>query len=185
MRIYLPATSVLLRRLADGVDLVDAPLTAFAVTPGIRDWYQYDDVEELEYAASGQAVRASLRLIDGDPSAARRRVVLAFDVADSSVMVRDDVDRGAVRIAVALTGSALAAIHVDDIDAEPAVARAAANVLEADLGSTVSQDIVDDAEGFELAWYAPQELAEALATVENGGADPERAVSPPTASDPD
>ena len=43
------------------------------------------------------------------------------------------------------------------------MARAAAVVLEADLGSESAQDVVDDAEGFELAWYAAQELDQVLA----------------------
>jgi hypothetical protein len=58
--------------------------------------------------------------------------------------------------------SAVAAVHVDDQDAEPAVAAAAAVILEADLGLESAQDTVDDAEGFELSWYAPQELGDVL-----------------------
>ncbi len=135
----------------------------------MREWYQDDDPDELEYAANGQAVRASLRMVDADPVAARRRVVLSFDVADADVTVRDDLDRGAVVVGSALPVSALAAIHVDDRDAEATVARAAAVVLEADLGSDPSQDIVDDAEGFELAWYAAQELDDVLSTLGQTG----------------
>lgn len=168
MRVYLPATSVTLRTLADVEELGPPPLTGYAVTPALREWYNADDVEELEYAANGQAVRASLRMVDSDPRAARRRIVLSFDVPDARVTTRDDLDRGAVRIDGALTVAALAAIHVDDADAETTVARAAAVVLEADLGSATAQDVVDDAEGFELAWYAPEEMATALDTVENG-----------------
>jgi hypothetical protein len=58
--------------------------------------------------------------------------------------------------------SAVAAVHVDDQDAESAVAAAAAVILEADLGLESAQDTVDDAEGFELSWYAPQELGDVL-----------------------
>jgi hypothetical protein len=165
MRVYVPATSTILAAVAVAGAVGPAPMTAFAVTPGVREWYRDEDADELEYAASGQAVRASLRLVDSDPSAARRRVVLAFDVADDAVTVRDDLERGAVVIGAPMPLSTLAAIHVDDADAEDTVARAAAVVLEADLGSESSQEIVDDAEGFELAWYAPQELGDVLATL--------------------
>lgn len=169
MRVYVPSTSTMLAALA-GSGQLEPPVTAFAVTPGVRQWYLDDDAEELEYAANGQAVRASLRMVDGDPGAARRRVVLAFDVADADVTIRDDLDRGAVVVGAPIPISELASIHVDDADAESTVARAAAVVLEADLGSDPSQEVVDDAEGFELAWYAAQELDDVLATL--GGADP-------------
>src|ERR1700694_4304878 len=99
MRVYIPATSDLLRSLLDHGALSSQPLTAFAVTPGLREWYVDEDIEELEYAASSEAARASLRLLSADEHAARRRVVLAADVDDSLVSVRDDLDRGVVRIA--------------------------------------------------------------------------------------
>jgi hypothetical protein len=169
MRVYVPATSSTLAAFASAGE-IDPPLTAFAVTPGLREWYLDDDPDELEYAANGQAVRASLRMVDADPTARRRRVVLSFDVADADVSAREDLDRGAVVIAAPVPRSQLAAIHVDDDDAEKTVAHAASVVLEADLGSEASQEVVDDAEGFELAWYAPQELDDVLARL--AGADP-------------
>ena len=49
-------------------------------------------------------------------------------------------------------------IHVDDADAEDAVAAGAAAIAAADLGDEVAQETVDDAEGFELSWYASQEI---------------------------
>jgi hypothetical protein len=167
--VYVPATSTTLVQFA-GSGAFEPPITAFAVTAGVREWYRDDDQDELEYAANGQAVRASLRMVDADPLAARRRVVLSFDVDDAAVTVRDDLDRGAVVVGAPLVRGTLASIHVDDSDAEATVARAAAVVLEADLGSDPSQDVVDDAEGFELAWYAPQELEQVLATLV--GTDP-------------
>ena len=160
MRIYLPATSTTLRQLSDTSTIGPAPLTAFAVTPGLREWYLDDDIEELEYAATLEAARASLRLIDLDPHAARRRVVIACDV--SAVEVRDDLDRGVVRVNAPIALAEVASLHVDDRDAEQAVAAAAAVVLAADLGDESAQDAVDDAEGFELSWYASQELQDLL-----------------------
>ncbi|MEP6853192.1 MAG: hypothetical protein ABJA87_11125 [bacterium] len=163
MRVYLPATTVQLADLGTAGELGPAPLTGYAVTPAIREWYLDDDPEELEYAASGQAVRASLRMVDADPRAARRRVVVAADVDEDVIEIRDDLDRGAVRISQPVSVRAVAALHIDDEDAEDVIARAAAVVLEADLGSASAQESVDDAEGFELSWYAPDELPALLA----------------------
>ena len=161
MRVYLPATTIIARELLDQRRL-DPPLTAFAVTPGLREWYVDDDLEELEYAASLEAARASLRLIDADPSAARRRVVIALDAPEEDVEVRDDMDRGVVRLSAPVPLGAVASVHLDEADAEAAVAAAADAIVAADLGSAPAQDTVDDAEGFELSWYATQELDEVL-----------------------
>jgi len=83
VRVYLSATSTTLNELLTSGVLGPAPLTAFAVTPGLREWYVDDDPEALEYAATMEAARGSLRLLDSDPSAARRRVVIAADVPDA------------------------------------------------------------------------------------------------------
>ena len=162
MRVYLPATVPMLRRLLDEGELGPTPITAFAVTPGLREWYVDDDVEELEYAASLEAARASLRLLDADPDAPRRRVVVAADVPDAAVTVRDDVDRAVVSVTAAVPLADIASVHMDDQDAEQAVTAAAAAVVRADLGEAAAQDLVDDAEGFELSWYATQELEAVL-----------------------
>src|SRR3954452_18320697 len=108
VRVYLPATTTVLRTLVDAGRL-PGPHTAFAVTPALRDFYALSeagaDTEELEYAALLTAARASLRLLDIDPTAARRRVVLAADVPDGAVEVKDDpardpdAERGTVRVA--------------------------------------------------------------------------------------
>src|SRR5436309_11590765 len=122
MRIYLPATTTTLHALIDAGEVGPPPLTAFAVTPGLREWYVDDDPESLEYAAMVEAARGSLRLLDADPAAARRRVVLAVDVPDRTVTVRDDLDRGVVEIADAVPLVAVASVHVDDTDAQDTVA---------------------------------------------------------------
>ena len=102
MRVYLPATTTVLRNLVDE-GVLNGPHTVFAVTPQLREFYELSeadaDTEELEYAALLAAARASLRLIDVDPAAARRRVVVAADVADAQVDPIDDADtdRGAAR----------------------------------------------------------------------------------------
>jgi len=162
VRVYLPSTTTGLRELADTGSLGPAPLTAFAVTPALREWYVDDDEESLEYAAMQEAARGSLRLLDADESAARRRVVVALDLADTSVTVRDELDRGVVELADAVPMAAVASIHIDDEDAEDTVALAAESVIAADLGDRGSQERVDDAEGFELSWYANQEIGPLL-----------------------
>jgi hypothetical protein len=55
------------------------PLPGFAVTPALREAYASGDDEELEYAALPRRRAQSLRLLDADPAAPRRRVVLAAE----------------------------------------------------------------------------------------------------------
>jgi hypothetical protein len=163
MRVYLPATNALLRQLVDTGEFGVAPVTGFAVTPGLREWYgDEEDLEELEYAALNEAARGSLRLLDSDPFAWRRRAVVVAEVADAAVTVRDDLDRGVVQLATAPRLAELASVHVDDADAEATVGRAATAMLQADLGDEHAQELVDDAEGFELSWYATQEISSLL-----------------------
>ena len=156
MRIYLASTVPRLVSVLAAGELPAGP--AFAVTPALREWYADGDDEELEYAALTEAARASLRLLDLDPSAPSRRVVLAADVDDSLVSTTGDGERASVHLTEAVPLSALVSGHVDDAAAEADVARAVAVVLEADLGSEPDQDVVDDAEGHDLLWFASQEL---------------------------
>jgi hypothetical protein len=165
VRVYIPSTSVLLAGLAETGALDNVPLTCFAVTPGLREHYLDDDLEELEYAASSQAARAALRLIASTPAAARRRIVIAADVPDSEVVIRDDLDIGVVQVQVAVPLAACASVHCDDADAEPTVAVAAELIDAADLGDGEAEEKVDDAEGFELCWFATQEIEELLAGI--------------------
>ena len=75
---------------------------------------------------------------------------------------RDDLDRGVVRVSSAVPVSAVASVHVDDAEASEAVAAAATAITAADLGDESAQERVDDAEGFELSWYASQEIPSLL-----------------------
>ncbi len=158
MRIYVPATIPVLRRLLDDGELGPAPLKAFAVTPGVREFYVDSDAEELEYVALGEAAAASLRMIDSDPTAPRRRVVVAADVPDSDVRPAPNLDRALVEVSAPVPLRLVASAHADTAEAEDAVRAAANVVIEADLGSEDAQFIVDGAEGYELAWYATQEI---------------------------
>ncbi len=167
MRVYLPATTSVLRTLVDEGRLA-GPHTAFAVTPQLRQFFAVSDAEadteELEYAALLTAARASLRLLDLDPLAPRRRVVVAADVADGAVSPMDDphTERGAVRVTADIRTQDVASAHIDGAEAEDDVRAAVNVVLEADLGSEDAQFVVDQAEGHELAWYATQEIGPVL-----------------------
>jgi hypothetical protein len=119
----------------------------------------------MEYAAFADAARASLRLLDRDPFAPRRRVVVSAEVADSAVESRPDLDRGVVRSAAVVLVKAIAAVHSDGAAAEPDVAAAARVVMQSDLGDADAQFMVDGAEGHELEWYDVSEVETLLASV--------------------
>lgn len=161
MRVFVPATTAILRRLLDTGEL-DAPLTGFAVTPSLREWYTEGDLEELEYSAFSEAARASLRLLDEDPTSARRRVVLSVEAPAEMVSPRPDLDRAVVEVGKSIPLGSVASAHVDDAAAEPAVTAAGDAVIAAELGSDDAQFLVDEAEGFELSWYATQEIGPLL-----------------------
>lgn len=160
MRVYLPGTLPALRRLLDEGELGEPPLPAFAVTPGLREWYAEGDQEELEYAALALAAAASVRLLDADQDAPRRRVVVVAEVA--AVEPVPHVDRAAVRVPDAVPLRLVQAVHVDDPSAVPDVTVAADAVIEADLGSEDAAFRVEQAEGHELQWYATQEIGPLL-----------------------
>ncbi|MEU7582677.1 hypothetical protein AB0B50_34430 [Streptomyces sp. NPDC041068] len=163
MRVYVPLTLPRLAEAYKAGELGPGPLVAYAVTPALREWYVSDDIEELEYAALNRAALASLRLVAGDPAAARRRVVLAADVPDGAAVADPDraLDQGAlgeVRIAAALPLGKAAAVHVDAGDAEGDVGAAAAALGAADQGDDDARFVVDGAEDHELLWFATQEI---------------------------
>ena len=167
MRVYLPATTSVLRTLVDD-GVLPGPHTVFAVTPQLRQFYELSDAEadteELEYAALLAAARASLRLLDVDPTSARRRVVAGRRRARRG----GHPDRRRrhrprrVRVEGDIRVQDVASAHIDGADAEEDVRAAVNVVLEADLGSEDAQFVVDQAEGHELAWYATQEIGPAL-----------------------
>lgn len=163
MRVYVPLTLPGLAQAHKAGELGPGPLTAYAVTPALREWYVSDDIEELEYAALNRAAAASLRLLAGDPGAARRRIVVAVDVADKDAAV--DPDRGLdasslgeVRIAGPVALAKAAAVHADADDARADVSAAADALGAADQGDDDAQFVVDGAEDHELLWYGVQEI---------------------------
>lgn len=167
MRVYLPATLADLARVLRDRRLGPPPLSGYAVTPALREWYASGDLEELEYAAMSDAAEASLRLLADDPEAPSRRVVIAAEVPDTAVVpvvgdqVADD-HRAAVRITEAIPYDRIVSGHVDDAEAETDVRAARAAVAAADAGDDDARFTVDGAAGHELMWYATQELPHLL-----------------------
>jgi hypothetical protein len=159
MRVYLPSTLAALAEDLKNGEITPVPLRAFAVTPALREAYASGDEEELEYVATIAAARQSLRLLAGDPSAPRRRVVLAADVPDRQASWSPDSDEpAAVLITAPVPVTAVVSGHVDTVEAEVDVAAAADAIANADAGDEDAEFTVDGAEGHELAWYATQEL---------------------------
>ncbi|WP_405694335.1 DUF6912 family protein [Streptomyces sp. NBC_01185] len=163
MRVYVPLTLSGLAAVHAAGEVGPGPLTAYAVTPGLREWYVSDDIEELEYAALNRAASASLRLIAGRPDEARRRVVVALDVPDGAAVadpdrILDASSLGEVRITDAVALAKAAAVHVDADDAEKDVTEAAAALGAADAGDDDAQFTVDGAEDHELLWFGIQEI---------------------------
>ncbi|MEU8894085.1 hypothetical protein [Streptomyces sp. NPDC048442] len=164
MRVYVPLTLPGLAAAYKAGELAPGPFVAYAVTPGLREWYVSDDIEELEYAALGRAAAASLRLVAGDPAAERRRVVLAVDVADGAVTADPEgrgMEAGAigeVRVEGSVPAKRFGAVHADADDAKDDVSAAAAALGAADLGDDDAQFTVDGAEDHELLWFGVQEI---------------------------
>ncbi|SEM78828.1 DUF6912 family protein [Nonomuraea pusilla] len=168
MRVYLPCTLPALARAVEAGLLGPAPLTGYAVTPALTEWYASGDTEELEYVALTEAARASLRMLAADRAdgveAPPRRVVVAADVPDRAVSAVADLDeRARVRLADPVALAKVASVHVDDLDAVADVEAAVAALPAADGGDDDARFTVDGAEAHELMWYATQEIPDLLA----------------------
>jgi hypothetical protein len=160
MRVFLPSTrpalATALRVGQDGA----GPLPGFAVTPALREAYASGDEEELEYAALTEAARASLRMLADDRAAPSRRVVLAAEItADQVSWDARDKEPGRVVIEEAVSINHLASAHVDGPEARADGRSAAGALAAADAGDEDARFVVDGAEGYELSWYATQELS--------------------------
>jgi hypothetical protein len=164
MRVYIPTTLRLLSATCNAGEIGPAPLTAYAVTPALREWYVEGDDEELEYAAMAQAARASIGLLAADPGTARRRVVIAAEVsavppADGSVELGD----ARLELHVVIPWRMVAAAHVDAAQASAVVGKAADLWEAAQDGDDNALFALDSCEGEELLWYATQEIPDLLA----------------------
>lgn len=180
MRVYIPATFAQLDDLVSNHQFPARSGLGFALTPALREAYASGDDEELEDVAFHDAALASLRLLSSevpesepkdeatssepsekahDDLALMRRVVISIDVPDADVTLRSDLDSSVVKLKNPMVPeSAVAAVHVDLPHAEEAVARAARVIDAADLGDEDAEITVGDAEDYELAWYAPEEV---------------------------
>jgi hypothetical protein len=161
MRVYLPSTLSGLAGILRDRKLEPAPLTGYAVTPALREWYASADLEELEYAAMSDAAKDSLRLLAADPDAPSRRVVIVAEIPDEAVAYEGDLDgddRALVRVTRPVSFERIVSGHVDDAEAETDVRAARAAITAADTGDDDARFTVDGAAGHELMWYATQEL---------------------------
>jgi uncharacterized protein DUF6912 len=161
VRVYIPATVLMLRTLNAAGELSAVNQTAFALTPMLRESYASGTAEELEYAAMLEAARASLRLLQAeleeDPELILpRRAVISADVDGATL--RPDLDYAVVKLTGPIQLKQVAAIHLDSSDAEDAVRAAAAVVDAADLGDGDAEFTLGGAEDHELMWYSPEEL---------------------------
>ena len=148
MRVYVPASAGLLGELkAEG--RLPGPLAACGVTPDLRAALVDLDEEELEYAAFMEAARRSVDLLGDGPL---RRVVVSADIAEAAP---GEGFAGLV-LADGLALGEVAAVHADEMAAEPGVAAARADG---------SLDVLDD---HDLLWFATQEIAELVAELSTG-----------------
>src|SRR5690606_1982858 len=162
MRVYLPCTLPTLAEVVAAGELGPAPLTGYAVTPALVEWYVSGDTEELEYVALTEAARASLRMLADERArgvkAGGRRVVIAAEVADGAGKAGAGLeDRARVRLLEPVPLAKFAAGHVDDVAAVPDIDAAIAALAAADAGDDDARFVVDGAEDHELMWYATQE----------------------------
>jgi hypothetical protein len=164
MRVYLPSTLPALAQLMLTHEISQPPVRGFAVTPALREGYSSGDLEELEYIALLHAARASLRLLHTDPSAPRRRVVLAAELPEEQIVGNSGFDEPAlVEIKKPVLFAHLVSGHIDDPAAATEIAAAIAALPAADGGDDDAQFTLDSAEGHELLWYATQELHRCVA----------------------
>lgn len=155
MRVYIPATlSMLERFVGDGV-LQPLGGTAFAVTPALREAYSHGDDDQLGEVAIAEAALASLRLLASEPESRPRRAVL---IVDANATPRPHLDHAVVHIDGPVSMDQVAAVYVDNVEAESAVQAAVAVIDEADLGDEDAELTVGDAQDHDLAWYDRSEL---------------------------
>ena len=159
MRVFLPSTLPALAQALQAGQVGPGPVPGFAVTPSLREAYASGDEEELEYVAMTEAARASLRMLAQDPAAPPRRVVLAVEIPAEQVKLdARDKEPARVLISEAVPVERLASAHVDDAEAGADVRAAVDALPAADAGDEDASFAVDGAEGYELGWYATQEL---------------------------
>jgi hypothetical protein len=160
MRVYVGLTRSALAAARDAGEVGPAPLAAHAVTPALRESYATADADELEYVALMAAADAALPLLHAAPEEPRRRFVVAADVPD----VTYDGEAGASGVVVAspIPWRNVQALHADDPAAAATVEAAAHAYAAAQAGDDDARFAVDEADGWELMWFATQEAGDLL-----------------------
>ena len=149
--VFIPVSRADALALRAGANLGErqacAPTASLAGTLGPQA-----DVEEVEFAALSHAGVLALSA-GADPL----RMVLAADVSDQQV-----TDLGSELGQVVLTGlrwDQVQALFADEPAAEPAVAKARADVAEIGADGAVTAEAVAVLQSeFDLLWFAPEEL---------------------------
>jgi hypothetical protein len=162
MRVYLGVTLGELAAAMTQGGFGPAPVLACAVTPTLREWYAEADLEELEYAATTDAAKLSLAKLAATSGQKPRRVVVAADVGDNVVKPDNAGGRSAVQVFDIIPLEQIAAVHVDEEEAEPVVRAAVKAWPAAEAGDDDAAFTVDETSGFELLWYARQEISDLL-----------------------
>lgn len=179
-RVYVPTT-------VEGLELLEASGTlgtaadAYGVTEALVAWWSDGAAarpgdEELEYAATLQAAAASLALLDpttvANGRAPARRVVIAVDVARlgpadpaPADVPPTDLAPGAVRLPYPLDRADVVSVHVDTADAEHAVGAAVAALADDGAPSSHVEPVLAERVDHDLAWFAPDEVADLLASL--------------------
>ncbi|HEX8002613.1 MAG TPA: hypothetical protein VF519_07945 [Mycobacteriales bacterium] len=160
MRVYVGLTRAALAEARRAGEVGPAPLAAHAVTPALRESYATADAEELEYVALMAAAESVLPMLAAAPDEPHRRYVLAADVDEAAPDAQ--AGRSGVTLARPIPWRDVKAVHADDPGAAATVEAAAAAYAAAQAGDDDARFAVDEAEGWELMWFATQEVDDLL-----------------------
>jgi hypothetical protein len=162
VRVYvgLPRSALAAARAAG--ELGPAPLGGHAVTPALRESYATADAEELEYVALTAAADSCLPLLAASPDEPRRRYVAACEVPDDAVAADPETGPSGVAVRVPVAWRDVKALHADDPAAAATIEAAAAAYAAAMAGDDDARFAVDEADGWELMWFATQEADDIL-----------------------
>jgi hypothetical protein len=162
MRVYVGLLRTALAAARDTGTLGPAPLGGHAVTPALRESYATADAEELEYVALMAAADSCLPLLAASPDEPRRRYVAACEVPDSAVTADPEAGPSGVVVDAEIAWRDVQALHADDPAATETIAAAATAYAAAQAGDDDARFAVDEADGWELMWFATQEAADLL-----------------------
>lgn len=126
----------------------------FAVTDLLRSEFESADDDDLEYHVLAEAGEASLRLQANGSQPVARRLVVVCEASDAVLRpLLDEPATGAVEVVGALAWQQVESLHLDDADAEPVIAAAAAALRQPDRDHAAVEAGLDAVSGFELMWF--------------------------------